>query len=852
MRVRLLATAAAFVVSTTGLMAIPVPVQASAAAATTLYVDVNSSACTDTGTGAQDAPFCTIQAAANATAAGDTVLISGDASGYASYNENVLINRSGTQSAPITFKAAQDAFWLTGTAAGLRFDNAHFVDVVGADVQGQVSFNSSSDITIDRSSFDTFNGTAPVVTIGGGAQNVTIERSRVTLESFHIGGNALGTAVEVNGSAAGTVLTSDIVSGDVAVSGASATDVVGDTITTGCDSGISVTGAEQTVIENDIVIPYCSSAGPAVLSADAPSGSSTTAEYNILATSGTYQKAYSWAGTAYGDADAFHAATGQGTADVIVPSFTLSSDAIDPTNPAIDSADAGAPGELSTDVSGNQRADDPAVTDKGTGSVGYYDRGAVEYAEFTDSAFTTYADSPQRVTTALDLTGFAWGSPLTYTVSWGDGTNEYSSDESDFQFNEPSIVNSHVYTKRGTYVITATLKDAAQTITKTATFAATGSTYTAVTPTRVLDTRAGLGAVKAKVGPKHSLPVNVVSGVPGAPAAGTISAVVMNVTETNPTATGYITAYADGVSVPTSSNLDFVPGRTTANLVTVKVKNGVVDLYNGSGGTVDLIADVAGYYVNADGGGFTPMTPTRLLDTRYGTGAPKAPVGATGTVALKIEGVGSIPATGVSAVALNVTETAPQGDGYITVYPSDGSVPKVSNVDYPRGLTVANMVVVKVGADGKIDLKNTSSGTVQLIADVAGYYTASGGHPFVATDPRRLLDTRKATGQESAGPIPVAPGRSAVWFLDDQLQDEVAIVANVTVTDTRGGGYITAYPSDTARPTASNIDFTAGVSVPNLVMVRTTTQYSSGGRVNLYNASAANVDLIADLFGYFT
>lgn len=117
--------------------------------------------------------------------------------------------------------------------------------------------------------------------------------------------------------------------------------------------------------------------------------------------------------------------------------------------------------------------------------------------------------------------------------------------------------------------------------------------------------------------------------------------------------------------------------------------------------------------------------------------------------------------------------------------------------------------------------------------------------------PRRLLDTRKATGQESADPRPVAPSQSAIWFLEDELQGEVAIVANVTVTNTRGGGYITAYPSDTARPTASNIDFTAGVSVPNLVMVRTTTT-GSGGHVNLSNASAANVDLIADLFGYFT
>jgi NAD-specific glutamate dehydrogenase len=48
----------------------------------------------------------------------------------------------------------------------------------------------------------------------------------------------------------------------------------------------------------------------------------------------------------------------------------------------------------------------------------------------------------------------------------------------------------------------------------------------------------------------------------------------------------------------------------------------------------------------------------------------------------------------------------------------------VSNLNYVAGQTVPNLVIVKVGADGKINLTNSSTGTVSLIADIAGYYLA--------------------------------------------------------------------------------------------------------------------------------
>ena len=257
------------------------------------------------------------------------------------------------------------------------------------------------------------------------------------------------------------------------------------------------------------------------------------------------------------------------------------------------------------------------------------------------------------------------------------------------------------------------------------------STYVPDGPSRILDTRSGIGTggVKAPVGAGKSIRLQV-DGVAGIPAAN-VSAVVLNVTETNSSTGGYLTAYPDGGSVPTTSNLDFPAGKTVANLVTVPVgADGKIDFFNKSG-TVDVIADLAGYYLaNAprSGGILQNLdTPTRLLDTRsgLGTGGVKAPVGAGASISLQVDGAAGIAQKNVTAVILNVTETTPSVGGYLTVYPDGGSVPTASNIDFAAGETVPNLVVVPVGADGKVDFFN-KYGTTNVIADVFGYFQAGG------------------------------------------------------------------------------------------------------------------------------
>ncbi len=242
--------------------------------------------------------------------------------------------------------------------------------------------------------------------------------------------------------------------------------------------------------------------------------------------------------------------------------------------------------------------------------------------------------------------------------------------------------------------------------------AASGSTLFPLTPTRILDTRISLGAKKA------STVKLLVAGKGGIPPTG-VTAVVMNVTAVNPSAASYLTVYPDGAgTVPNVSNLNFAKGQTVPNLVVVPVHDGYVDLHNASG-SVDLLADVTGYY-GSGGSVFHPTDPSRVMDTRHGINVPVAAVGPNGIVSLNIAGVAGIPAN-VSAVVVNVTVTAPTAYSYLTVYPDGHGMPGVSNLNFAPGQTIANLVVVQV-KDGKIDFHN-QYGSTQVIADLTGYFT---------------------------------------------------------------------------------------------------------------------------------
>lgn len=249
-------------------------------------------------------------------------------------------------------------------------------------------------------------------------------------------------------------------------------------------------------------------------------------------------------------------------------------------------------------------------------------------------------------------------------------------------------------------------------------------------------------------------------------------------------------------------------------------------------------------------GAFNTLAPCRMLDTRTGNGAP-GPVASEGSVSLKVTGRGGVPTSGVSSVVLNVTVANSTHEGFITAYPSDGAIPTASNLNFTPGQVVANQVVVKIGADGVVKLRNSVGGTVHIIADLAGFFVAGDATDpgaFIPVQPARILDTRGA-----ASTIQTVPANGSIVLQVSGVGGVPAtragsVALNVTATNTKSDGHISVYPTgNPPTPMVSNLNFRAGQSVPNGVIVK----LSDDGKLTLANGANSTVDLIVDVDGYY-
>jgi hypothetical protein len=386
-----------------------------------------------------------------------------------------------------------------------------------------------------------------------------------------------------------------------------------------------------------------------------------------------------------------------------------------------------------------------------------------------------------------------------------------------------------------------------------------GSTYFPLSPQRVLDTRTGLGVGGAinKIGAGGQIDVKV-TDLLGVPAAN-VTAVALNVVATDVVGPpSYLTVWPAGQARPLASNLNYVPGVSVPNLVIARVGvDGKVSMYNNLG-TVNVAADIQGYFQGDTAGStYIPLAPARILDTRIGTGGAAAPVGPGGTIQVKVVDAGGVPATGGTAVALNVTATNVSGlESYLTVWPSGNTRPVASNLNFIAGQTVPNLVIARVGTDGMVSIYN-NLGNVDVVADTQGYFAAPVAAPplpgsvYYPANPARILDTR--TGLGTPGGAQGQLGSPATIDLQVTGQGGVpanatSVVLNVTAADSPGpDSYLTVYPTGTARPLASNLNFVAGQTIPNLVIAK----IGSGGRVTIYNNLGSTV-VVADVQGWFT
>jgi hypothetical protein len=362
---------------------------------------------------------------------------------------------------------------------------------------------------------------------------------------------------------------------------------------------------------------------------------------------------------------------------------------------------------------------------------------------------------------------------------------------------------------------------------------ATSAHLVAVEPCRLIDTRQGVGW-PLDVGQTITVPVADRCGVPDE----AVSAAV-TVTVAAPARWGYATVGASGAPLPTTSTLNWsVPMETRANAAVVALGvAGAIDLTMSTIGHV--IVDVSGYFMpvaSATEGRFVALTPRRLLDTRDHRAG-----GLVADETVRVPLPGDVPGD-ATAVFVNLTTTSSIGYGYFAVHAAGTSRPEASalNTD-SAGQTRAAGVIVPVSAAG-FDVYSSAGG--HLIVDIAGWFTGpsapeSAEGLLMLVDPVRVMDTR-------------SDGRDRFWPDGSQAVDTAAVtgqasavVANVTMTDTAGWGFVTGFPAQTAKPPISTLNVDgSNQTVANMAVV-------PSGTSGLYLHSSTTSHVIVDVVGWF-
>lgn len=393
--------------------------------------------------------------------------------------------------------------------------------------------------------------------------------------------------------------------------------------------------------------------------------------------------------------------------------------------------------------------------------------------------------------------------------------------------------------------------------------------YHPLPPARIMDTRLGSGTSYAGHGlcgisPAASLELQV-GGVAGVPQ--NASAVLLTVTGTD-ASYGNAVAYPAGMPAPDSSNLNFTPGKTLAQLVQVPLGAGGRIALTVRSPHVDLVVDVTGYLdADSSGGPIVPVNPQRVADTRPPSSTnstPEAghPLGAGGELAVPVTGPAGIPA-GAQAVVVNVTAVAPTATTYLTVFAAPAgstlpvSPPGTSNVNADPGDLISDRVIAPVDGQGQIVLFN-NAGQTNVVVDVVGYVPAgpaTGRGQVHSLAPSRVADTRPNIGGSNGSPY---AGRTLGPYgsLDVAVAGSglpvpgsaSAVLAVLTATDTATNGYALAYRPGAPLPWVSDVNWNAGRTVPNLVVVPVD---PATGTIRLGNGPGT-ADLILDVVGYLS
>jgi len=385
---------------------------------------------------------------------------------------------------------------------------------------------------------------------------------------------------------------------------------------------------------------------------------------------------------------------------------------------------------------------------------------------------------------------------------------------------------------------------------QTSPFASQSGTYYPIAPTRVVDTRGnGIGPVGSLTsGGAYTFQIAGDDGVPSIAIA-----VTANLTVTGQSARGWVYVAPTIDSTPTASTINFPTADNRANGVTVALSpQGTISAWYGAaaGATTQLIVDVTGYFLaDSSGAGYAPYGPYRILDTRDGTGLSGA-FQAGVPRKIQVAGVAGLPDSGIVAVTGTLTVVRPTVKGYVYVGPTARTSPTSSTINFPAGDIRANNVTVPVNSDGTVAADYAApSGSVNLVLDISGYFTATGGALYHTLVPTRMLDTRTSMGG-IIGPLAASsPVTLQVTSNGGVPTGALAIAANLTATGQTAGGFAAVGPTINASTPFSNLNFPYGDCRADGLTVPLA---SDGTAQLIYVAPGGNTaQLILDVGGYY-
>jgi len=260
-----------------------------------------------------------------------------------------------------------------------------------------------------------------------------------------------------------------------------------------------------------------------------------------------------------------------------------------------------------------------------------------------------------------------------------------------------------------------------------------------------------------------------------------------------------------------------------------------------------------GAFTAPAGDTYHALTPTRILDTRDGTGGLSGPFSSHIARTFAVTGHGGVPA-GATAVTGNLTVTQQTSQGFLSVGPNAQNNPTSSTLNFPVADDRANAVTVALSGTGTLSVTYaapTLGPTAQVIFDVTGYFTPdTSGATYHALTPARILDTRDGTGGLGVFSSHVAQ-TFGVWGRGGVPSSAIAVTGNLTVTGQTSLGYLSVGPVAQNNPTSSTLNFPVNDDRANAVTVA----LGAGGTLSVTYAaptSGPTAQVIFDVTGYFT